>query len=129
MKTKKPVAKKPAKKATTQTKKSSIQQIIDTVKDRLFATEKEVQALMKDNRNIRVSTESGDERFWGLDIGNDLFIFTNHCLEFLPNPTWGRVGVSIGANGARTMDHKKTRELLKKSHEEYMKVYGKKLGE
>lgn len=124
MKTKKPAAKKPAKKAITQAKKPSIQQIIDTVKNRLFATEKEVQALMEDERNIRVSTESGDERFWGLDIGDNMFIFTNDCLEFLPNRTWGRVGICY--NNC-TMDTAKTAELLKKSHEAYMDFYQSKM--
>lgn len=96
-----------------------VEEAISSIKERLFATESEVKILMADGRNMRVQTESRDERFWGLDIDDGAFVFTNHCLDFLPNRTWGRVGVH--KNGI--MDRAATVVLLEKSHEAYMNFY------
>lgn len=96
-----------------------VEETISAVKERLFATEAEVKILMDDERNMRVWSESKEERFWGLDIDDGMFVFTNHCLDFLPNRTWGRVGVHKNGVMARAA----TVELLKKSHEAYMKFY------
>lgn len=104
-------------------KSLSVEETISVVKERLFAKEAEVKLLMNDERNMRVSTESGDESFWGLDINNGMFVFTNNCLDFLPNRTWGRVGVH--KNGV--MNLAATVELLKKSHDAYMTFYQDKI--
>lgn len=100
-----------------------VEEAISAVKERLFATESEVKILMADERNMRVWSESKEERFWGLDIDDGAFIFTNHCLDFLPNRTWGRVGVH--KNGV--MDRAATVVLLEKSHEAYMNFYQDKI--
>lgn len=85
-------------------------------KKNLFVTQEEKTSIVKKNGNIRVSTANGDEVFWGVDIGDNQFLFSNHCLEFLPNRTWGRVGVYKD----RKMDRAATVKLLKKSHQAYM---------
>ena len=100
-------------------KSLSVAETISAIKERLFATEAEVKILLDDGRSIRVSTESGDERFWGLDINDGMFVFTNNCLDFLPNRTWGRVGVYKDG----IMNRAATVELLKKSHDAYMDFY------
>jgi hypothetical protein len=112
------MAKAKEKKPTPRSKlkKPTYEVALAAAKKNLFVTNEEMDSIVKKNGNIRVSTANGDEVFWGVDIGDNQFLFANHCLEFLPNRTWGRVGIHKN----RKMDHKATVELLKKSHPAYM---------
>lgn len=90
---------------------------LELVKKNLFATQKQFMELDKKLGTTRFSCPG--EGFWGIDIGDNQFIFANNIIEFMPHRTWGRVAYHKN----KEMDIKLTIEFLKKSHDGYLKEY------
>ena len=84
-------------------KQLSMADIKELVKKRLYALDEEYVAISQQPQQYW--TESKDEHFWGVDLGDNLFLICNTVIEYLGGPR--SVCGLVGYHNNRVMDHEK----------------------
>lgn len=79
------------------------------------SSEREYRKLFKDIVSSRISTENGDETFWGIVLDDEHFVFCNNILRFLGHGVVGRVGIH---NNGKMLDKKTVEFFISKDRKE-----------